>query len=56
MSKIDDGGKITVCDACLTACCWQGIFYCDKYKTAGIKQMTVKELRILNRENESYWK
>jgi epoxyqueuosine reductase QueG len=47
---------ITVCDACLTACCWQAIFFCDQYVSAGIKQMTVAELRRLGREHESYWR
>lgn len=57
MSEIDDDTKIVVvCAACLTACCWQGKFYCNEYKTAGTKKMTVKELRALNREHEGYWR
>lgn len=47
---------ITVCDACLQASCWQGIFYCDEYKTAGTVQKKRRELRELDREHPSYWK
>jgi hypothetical protein len=47
---------ITVCDKCLQASCWQGVFYCDDYKTAGTVQKTRRELLELNREHPSYWK
>lgn len=47
---------VTVCDKCLQASCWQGIFYCDDYRTAGTVQKTRKELAKLNRENSDYWK
>lgn len=47
---------ITVCDSCLQASCWQGIFYCDDYKTAGTVQKTREELEALGREHHSYWK
>jgi hypothetical protein len=47
---------ITVCDHCLQASCWQGIFYCDDYKTAGTTQKTRKELAKLFRESSDYWK
>lgn len=47
---------VTVCDKCLCASCWQGIFYCDDYRDAGIVQKTVAELRSLNLENPDYWK
>lgn len=46
---------VTVCDRCLQASCWQGIFYCDDYKTAGTIQKTRKELQKLGRENSDYW-
>lgn len=46
---------ITVCSACLRACCWQGIFYCNDYQTAGTVERTVEELRTLNRESWDYW-
>lgn len=46
---------ITVCDNCLMACCWQGIFYCHNYKTAGTVEKTRAELEKLGREHPSYW-
>lgn len=27
--------KVIVCSACGQESCWQGIFYCEEYKTAG---------------------
>jgi len=47
--------KIIVCDNCLRASCWQGIFRCDKYMTAGTKEKTIEELSKLNREHASYY-
>lgn len=47
--------KIWVCDNCLCACCWAGIFYCDRYREAGIVLKSKDELRKLNREHPSYW-
>lgn len=46
---------ITVCDACLRACCWHGIFMCDDSRDAGLVQKTASELRKLNREHPSYY-
>lgn len=52
---------ITVCDHCFHASCWQGIFYCDNYKTAGTVQKTRKELKkmadagLCVAENSAYW-
>ena len=48
--------KITVCDKCLQASCWQGLFMCDDSRLAGTVQKTVSELKELNLENPSYWK
>lgn len=48
--------KVTVCDACLCASCWQGIFMCEEARDAGIVVKTVAELRSLNLENEDYWR
>lgn len=48
--------KVTVCDSCHMACCWQGIFMCSDAKGAGTTEMTVAELRALNREHPSYCK
>lgn len=47
---------ITVCDACLCASCWQYIFLCERYRSAGTRRMTVAQLRELGHESESYWK
>jgi hypothetical protein len=46
---------ITVCDACHRSSCWQGEFYCEGYKTAGTKAITVAEARKLNVENPTWW-
>ncbi len=48
--------KITVCDKCLQASCWQGLFYCNDYRTAGVRQMARRELLELKLENPDYWK
>ena len=55
LTMSDTPTLITVCAECLRASCWHGFFYCDKYKGAGIVQKSVSELRLLGRENESYW-
>lgn len=47
--------KITVCDSCLMACCWQGQMYCDNAKSAGTVDKTLAELHSLNREHPSWW-
>ena len=54
-TKLPPDHKVTVCAACKCASCWQGEFYCDKYKTASTIEMTIEELRKLRRENECYW-
>ncbi|TVM01733.1 MAG: hypothetical protein CV087_10470 [Candidatus Brocadia sp. WS118] len=46
---------ITVCDKCLQASCWQGIFMCDKADIAGTVEKTIDELKALNLENPCYW-
>jgi hypothetical protein len=46
---------ITVCAHCCRASCWQGEFYCDRAKTAGTKEITVREGRSLNWENPTWW-
>jgi hypothetical protein len=48
--------KVTVCSACLQASCWQGLFYCEAYKTAGTVQKTISELMALGLESPDYWK
>ena len=46
--------ELDVCDECLRAVCWWGIFYCDKYQTAGLVKMKVRDLLKLKREHPSY--
>ena len=48
--------QITVCDQCLMASCWQGIFMCDKARDAGIVKKSRAELIALNREHQCYMK
>ncbi len=53
----DDQRKVTVCSACLRACCWQGEFMCDAADMAGTVQKTVAELRAgKHGEHPHYWK
>jgi hypothetical protein len=49
-------GKVTVCDRCLMASCWQGHHTCQDAGDAGVKEMTRAELIALNREHPDYWK
>ena len=48
--------KITVCDSCLCASCWQYIHLCENHREAGTRQMTRAELKAIGREHPSYWK
>jgi hypothetical protein len=56
LANLKPEDKVTVCDACLQASCWQGIFMCDEARDAGIVVKTVAELRELKLENEDYWR
>jgi len=47
--------RVTVCDRCLQASCWQGEFMCDEARYAGTTTKTVAELRKLNLEHPDYW-
>lgn len=53
---MSDERMITVCDHCLCASCWQGVFYCDKAKTAGTIEKPISELAALDLEHPDYWK
>lgn len=46
---------ITVCDKCLCASCWQGIFMCQLSRNAGTLEKTRTELEALGLEHPSYW-
>jgi hypothetical protein len=52
-SSTDKDELITVCDQCLTATCWHGVFMCDKAVGAGLTQRKRSELLALNREHPS---
>lgn len=47
--------RITVCDKCLMACCWQGILMCEESRGASTTDMPVHKLRMLQYENPEYW-
>ena len=55
MSDQEDARLVTVCDACLRACCWRGIFMCDDSYGAGTTRKTVAELRALDEEHSDYY-
>ena len=47
--------KITVCDECLRASCWQGYFMCDNSNLAGTTEKTKEELIKLDLEHPDHW-
>jgi hypothetical protein len=55
VKHLRDEWMITVCDACLCACCWQGELYCHNAKYAGTTDITIREARTLGRESPDYW-
>lgn len=50
-----EGPMITVCDKCLQASCWQGIFMCWDSGNAGTVDLPMGLLEELKFENKSYW-
>lgn len=46
---------VIVCDKCLRACCWYSEFMCDDARGAGLKILSVADLRRLKLESEDYW-
>lgn len=50
----DQKELITVCDKCLKASCWHGIFMCDHSQFAGTVEKTREELIKLGREHPDY--
>lgn len=46
--------KVTVCDKCHQASCWQGLFMCDESRDAGTIQQTRRELVILGIEHTDH--
>lgn len=55
MPFLSDDTRVAVCAACKMASCWQGTFPCVKHKTAGMRELTVAELRKRGREHEDFW-
>lgn len=55
MSTVHTERLVTVCNKCLMATCWQGIYMCDEAKSAGTVEKTISELKKLDREHPSYW-
>ena len=47
---------ITVCDSCLKASCWQGIFMCDNSMISGTLEKKKSELLELELEHQDYMK
>jgi hypothetical protein len=46
---------VTVCEKCLRASCWQGIYMCEENINAGVVEKTIEELRELSLESPDYW-
>lgn len=46
---------VEVCDACLRASCWHGIFMCDKARYAGTVVKRASELFALKLEHSDYY-
>jgi epoxyqueuosine reductase QueG len=55
MREAEKDRIVTVCDKCLTACCWHGELMCDDAKESGTIDKTVEELDRLNREHPSHY-
>lgn len=55
--EIQDADKlmITVCDKCLTASCWKGIFLCYESDHAGTTEKSYRELLCLDLEHPCYF-
>lgn len=47
---------IAVCDKCLCASCWAGVYMCEVSRGAGVIKVAVAELRKLKRESPLYWR
>ncbi len=55
MTPTIEDKKVTVCDKCLRACCWQGDFMCEDAENAGTVDLHISTLTKLNKESTSYW-
>ena len=52
---MDDTSKVMVCDKCLKASCWHGEWRCDASLSAGLRILTVADLKKLGREHPDNW-
>ena len=55
-TQLNDDWEVTVCSACGTTACWQGVFYCQEYRTANVRQVPIRQLRRTMLESENYWR
>lgn len=46
---------VEVCSACKRAACFQGVFFCEEYRSAGTRLIDVKVLERLDLEHPDYW-
>ena len=53
--NLRDNKVITVCNACLCATCWHGLFLCNESRNAGTVEKKVRDLKKLNLEHPKYW-
>ncbi len=51
----DESRLVTVCDACLKASCWRGLFMCDDSRYAGTVDLPISVLMAIGREDSDYW-
>lgn len=51
----DDDPLITVCDKCLRASCWKGMFMCDEARYAGTVDKPLSELLELKLEHPDWF-
>ena len=47
---------VTVCDKCLKASCWLGIFMCDEAQNAGLTVISWRKAAALKLEHSDYYK
>jgi hypothetical protein len=45
---------VTVCDRCLKASCWHGIFMCESSRDAGTREILASELRKMRTDTHEH--
>ena len=53
---MEEDRKVTICNKCYQASCWQGIFMCQEAQYAGTINLPLWILRKLNLEHPNYWR